>query len=380
MPTNVSSTRRIDVDTHYMPRFKRSDLLDLLPRAMSGEALDMLNRDAERLADPQGIRAERRGEAAREEGGDPRRDPDARAEAMKEFGFETQVLIPDGPFGNQHGAGPYSVSPQLEVRLAMCRLFNNVSSETQKKFPDQFIGTAIVPFDNVAAASAEARRAAVELGLRVIVIPFNWVGKNFDEFELYPFWETINDLKMTVACHGITQPCGMNFDHLPRYPAAFAERMRRLHLGTYMGFGMEYTMACGALTLGGVFDEFQNLRFFFYEAGASWLVNAMYACDRSFLIEPQCSRTENLPSELIKERCLTAIEPMENIPELVKIVGPDNFFFGTDFPHPEFQVFHGANRVVTEHAAGGAAIEEAPIREEVKAKILGGNAARILNR
>ena len=94
-------------------------------------------------------------------------------------------------------------------------------------------------------------------GLKVVVLPFNWLGKNFDEYDLYPLWQTLNDLGVTVFCHGITQGCSGNIgDHQPRYPAAFAERMRRLHLGTYMGFGMEYQMATGALTLGGVFDEF----------------------------------------------------------------------------------------------------------------------------
>lgn len=375
--------KRIDVDTHFYPRIDRNEIRGLFPSRLSAEVLDMFDREAQRIADPVGIRAHMRGNETPEEwGSDAHRDPEARVASVRELGFDLAVLIPDGPFGNLHGAGPYTVPAPLDVRLAMCQVFNNATGAAQAKFPESFIGTMIVPFDDVAAAAAEVRRGATELGLRVVVLPFNWIGKNFDEFELYPLWQEINDLGVTVFCHGITQGCsGRIGDHQPRYPAAFAERMRRLHLGTYMGFGMEYIMATGSLTLGGVFDEFPNLRFAFFEAGASWLPYAMYANDRSFLIEPQCSRSERLPSELIKERCITAIEPMESIPELVSMIGSENFFFGTDFPHPEFQVFHAAGRAVAIAEPGAAAIlGRDGLTDADRANILGGNVARVLSR
>lgn len=384
MDTSVLANKRIDVDTHFAPRIDRRELRELLPARSVQAALDMLGREADRVAAPKAIRREMLGEPAPEEmlGQDPWSDPEARLEVMKPFGFDMQVLIPDGPFFNLYGAGPYTIGAPLEVRLAMCRLFNTKSAEAQAKFPDSFIGTTIVPFDDVALSCQEIRRAVYELGLKVLVIPFNWMGKNFDELELYPFWEAVNELGVTVFMHGITQGCSGNIgDHQPRYPAAFAERMRRLHLGTYMGFGMEYTMACGSLTLGGIFDEFPDLRICFFEAGASWLAAAMYSCDRSFLIEPQCSRSATLPSELIARHCLTAIEPMENIEQIVKMTGNDLYFFGTDFPHPEFQTFHGANRSVATYEPGAAAIEQrSELSDEDKAKILGGNIARVLSR
>lgn len=382
MDTATLSDKRIDVDTHFLPRFHRQELRHLLPSKLLDETVDMFAREAERLGDWRGVRAAMRGEIPNDEvGNDPGRDPEARLDAMRELGFDMQILIPNGPFGNMHGASPYNVSAPLDVRLAMCRLFNNATGKAQADFPESYIGTAIIPFDDIAVASEEVRRAVSELSLKIVVLPFNWLGKNFDEYELYPFWQTLNDLDVTVFVHGITQPCGGAYDHLPRYPAAFAERMRRLHLGTYMGFGMEYSMALGALTLGGVFDEFPNLQFCFFEAGASWMISAMYACDRSFMIEPQCSRSEVMPSELIRAHCLTAIEPMENIAELVSMLGSENYFFGTDFPHPEFQVFHSAGRTQTVNPSGAAAIDERDgISDADKANILGANIARVLSR
>ncbi len=133
--------------------------------------------------------------------------------------------------------------------------------------------------------------------------------------------------------------------------------------------GLEYTVACAALTLGGVLDEFPNLRFCFFEAGASWMPYAMYGADRSFDIEPQCARTTTLPSELIKKHCLTAVEPAEHLEQLVTAMGSENFFFGMDYPHPEFQRYHNT----------AAAILDRPgLSETDKANIPGNNIARFL--
>lgn len=380
----ATKTKRIDVDTHFTPRVDRSELLDLLPRSLQSQALDMLHRELDLAVAASKIKAEMRGEELPpERGGDPERDPDARVELAKGMGFDMQVLIPGGGFssGSLHGAGPYMVSPPHAVRMAICRIYNNAAGAAQLKYPETFLATMTVPFDDLAAAAEEVRRCAVEFGTRLVVLPFNWMGKNFDEPALFPFWEALEEFKITVICHGTTQGCRFvpGGDHLPQYPAAFAERMRRLHLGTYMGFGLEYIMATGALSLGGVFDEFQHLNFCFFEAGASWFPYALYACDRAFLIEPQCSRTRELPSDLIRKHCLTAVEPMESIIDLISNVGNENFFFGTDFPHGEYRVFHAQDRKVTTHPAGPASIlEREGLTELDKSNLLGGNLSRIL--
>jgi aminocarboxymuconate-semialdehyde decarboxylase len=142
----------------------------------------------------------------------------------------------------------------------------------------RFIGPINIPFDDLEASVLETRRAVPELGLRAVPVPGNWMGKNFDTLDLCPFWHEINELDVTVFVHHIPQGCRgrMSIDHPPRYPMIGMERMRRLHIGTYLGFGLEYIVACAALTLGGVLDEFPNLRFCFFEAGASWMPYARF--------------------------------------------------------------------------------------------------------
>lgn len=193
-------------------------------------------------------------------------------------------------------------------------------ADAERRYPSRFIGPLTIPFDDLEASIQESQRVVQELGP-------------------------------------------------PRYPMIGMEHMRRLHIGTYLGFGLEYTVACAAPTLGGVLDEFPQLRFCFFETGASWMPYAMYGAVRAFDIEPQCPRTTTRPSKLIKKHCLTAVEPSEHLEQLVAAMGSENFFFGTDYPHPEFQRYHNT----------AAAILDRPgLSQTDKDNILGNNIARFL--
>ena len=147
------------------------------------------------------------------------------------------------------------------------------------------------------------------------------------------------------------------------------DRFHRMHIGTYLGFGLDYTVACAALTLGGGLDQFPGLRFAFFEAGATWMAYAMHGADRSFFIERPCARTDTRPSELILAHCMTAIENVEPLEQLVQVYGAANFVIGTDFPHPEFQRLPNASSDIS---------GQTTLTEEDKANILGGNLARAL--
>ena len=365
-------TRKIDVDTHFYPSVDYQALREYLPQRLVAQVQDMLVRDAMRAMEPERVAAETRGVAppARPQA-DPHGDADARAAAMEQTGFDMQVLIPDALFANLYGASPSSHDLALPIRTALCKLYNDAVADAERRYPDRFIGPVTIPFDDLEASIQESRRAVQELGLRAVLVPGNWMGHNFDSLDLYPFWETLNELDVTVFVHHIPQGCRgrTSIDHPPRYPMIGMERMRRLHIGTYLGFGLEYTVACAALTLGGVLDEFSQLRFCFFEAGASWMPYAMYGADRAFDIEPQCARTTTRPSELIKKHCLTAVEPAEHLEQLVAAMGSENFFFGTDYPHPEFQRYHNT----------AAAILDRPgLSQTDKDNILGNNIARFL--
>ena len=359
--------KKIDADTHFTYSVNFQELKDLLPRGKQAEAQDMIWRDAVRFTDPRSVGGDPARTDNRSGEGDPGRDLDVRLQEMDRLGFDMQVL-------NTQRAMPAPLrpaQPPLWLRIALAQIYNNAAADAQNKYPGRYIGQATVAWDDIDASIKELERAK-SLGLRAVTIAGSYYdGSNFDNYALYPFWEAVNGLDMAVMVHNFTQGCdrASPIDHSTPYPMVGTERYHRIHIGTYLGFGLDYTVACAALTLGGVLDEFPNLRFLFFEAGAGWMNYAMYGADRSFYIERACSRTSTLPSELIKRHCLTAVENLEPLEQYVQAYGSDNYVIGTDFPHPEFQRLPNATTDITGKPG---------LTEEDKNKILGGNMVRAL--
>jgi aminocarboxymuconate-semialdehyde decarboxylase len=351
--------RRIDGDTHFFHTLDFNELKDMLPRAQYLEGRDILRKTTTLRRPPK--------QAGAQDRPDPARDADARLQEMDRLGFDTQVLM-------TQDAMPAPLNPivakPLWLRIALAQLYNNAAAKLQTHYAGRYIPMATVPWDDVPAAITELERVK-GLGLKAVQIKGSYyTGENLDTPTLYPFWEAVNHLDLACLVHNTTQGCGPTIaDHDTTYPMVGTERYHRLHLGTYLGFGLDYAVACAALALGGVLDEFPNLRFVFYEAGASWMTYAMLGCDRSFYIERACARTETPPSELIKRHCLTAVESLEPLEQLVEAYGSDNFIIGSDFPHPEFQFLPNVPSDVADKPG---------LTDEDKEKILGGNLARVL--
>jgi predicted TIM-barrel fold metal-dependent hydrolase len=354
-----AKTMRIDGDTHFFYTVDYQNLREVLPRSQYHEAQDILHRTST-LRRP-------RPKSSGQERPDPALDADARLEEMDRLNFDAQVLM-------TQDAMPAPLNPAVDkplwLRAELAKIYNDAAAAMQRKYAGRYIPMATVPWDDIPASIKELERVK-GLGLKAVQIKGSYyTGQNLDTPELYSFWEAINALDIACLVHNTTQGCGPTIaDHDTTYPMVGTERYHRLHLGTYLGFGLDYAVACAALTLGGVLDEFPNLRFVFYEAGAQWMTYAMLACDRSFYIERACSRTNTLPSELIKRHCMTAVESLEPLEQLVEAFGSDNFIIGSDFPHPEFQMLPNSTTDIT---------DKPRLTDDDKAKILGGNLARAL--
>lgn len=340
---------RIDADSHFLPDIHvsllREELGQVFPSA-SKEKIEVVVRDTVRVAAPKthagGFKVlnstvesddnDDRGEVVSLSAIPGHSDPHERASLLGGTGFDMQVLIPDGIFSHLLLApGTWDIGS--DVRRSLVRSYNVGSSMAQKELPNVFIGTCILPLDDIADSCSELDRAS-QLGLRIVTLTGNWKGLNWDSEELFPIWKKISELGMLVYVHHVPFSCRVA-DHVPTTFTLGMERMRRLHISNYLGFAFEYMVGMAALTLGGVLEYFPDLRFCFFESGASWLPWALYTLDHVFEVEPQCARCRTLPSELILKHCLVAVEPDEApIVDAIASIGSENFILGSDYPHP----------------------------------------------
>jgi len=387
--TTATKLKKIDSDTHFLPAITAEEIRQFLPRSYNQEALNMILRDTAYFANPAarggGFRATAAGQRVNAGTGlAPGTAPVAaprpsgaighgivadRAKLLAETGFDMQVLIPDGIFANSFGS-PARPFWEPGIALALCMAFNNATAAAQKELPDTFIATARVPLAlDVEESCREAERAVKELGIKIIVLTGNWQGKNFDSLELYPFWRTIQDLGATIYIHGNPFGCSVN-DHLPTTYTIGWERMRRMHISNYLGFAFEGMMCAASLTLGGLLEEFPDLKVCNFESGGSWLPWAMYTLDRVYGIERQCARCSIEPSALLKKSFFVAVEPDEyTLPSAVQAIGSENFIIGSDYPHPPSTFPNTASGLMNMEG----------LTDQDKDNILGWNVMKLLN-
>lgn len=383
MATAPTKTLKIDGDSHFFPPI---DFTDVAEKAgMPQPAVEMLLRDAAVFADREARRGGFRASTAGQRTGavnptaattSQSRGPighgiaEQRVKLLPETGFDMQVLIPDGIYANAFGS-PIEREWGPGLHLALSMSYNNAAAKAQNEYPDQLIACGVIPFgaESIEANIAEARRAVRELGVKSLMINSNWRGRNWDSFDLYPLWDELNKLNVPLYVHGNPFQCQVH-DHVPTNWTIGWERMRRMHISNYIGFGFEYMINMASLTLGGLLKDFPNLRFAFFEAGASWLPWIMYTLDRVYGVEPQCARCEIEPSQHIRETCMVAAEPDEQaIVGAIHTIGSKNFIVGSDYPHPPSTF---------PNTASGIANMEG-LSDEAKQDILGGNLIRLFN-
>ncbi len=81
-----------------------------------------------------------------------------------------------------------------ELAAAVCRAYNDYVAEQCAKAPKRLGAVALVPIQDPAAATTEARRAVQKLGLNGVVIPGIVGNTPLHAKEFVPFFETMNEL------------------------------------------------------------------------------------------------------------------------------------------------------------------------------------------
>lgn len=273
------------------------------------------------------------------------RDIEVRLQVLDEAGIDRQVITFTAP-------GTVVETPQRSVALA--RLVNDSLARIVEEYPSRFRSLATLPLNDPAGSVTELDRVISELRFKGVMVYSNVNGVPLSDARYWSLWERANDLRAVVYIH-------------PTYPVG-VEAMTDYWLMPLVGFLCDTTLAAASLVFSGVVERFPGIQWALCHLGGAipYLAERL---DRGFYAFESCRRhLSRPPSELLKEFYYDTVNFDPKALQLaIDFAGPDRILAGSDYPH---QI--GSLEQMIE------SIGLLDVADDVRNKILGGNAARLL--
>ncbi len=272
------------------------------------------------------------------------RDLDYREGVLDEHGVMRQVLTFTTP-------GVHYEAPPHAVRLA--RLVNDAfAAEVARR--KHYTALATLPLNDPRASVAELERAMRELGLRGAMVFSNVNGTGLDEPVYMPLWEKANELGAVIYIH-------------PAHPVG-VEAMEKYWLMPLVGFLMDTTLAAGKLVFSGIVEWFPRITWVLTHMGGAvpYLAERM---DRGYEAFAECrAHITRKPSDYLKRFYYDTVN-FDNAAQrlAIEFAGVDRILAGSDYPHQIGSIPKMLSSIRT-----------LTLTDAERAKVLGGNAARLL--
>lgn len=295
-----------------------------------------------------------------------------RLRRMDDYGIYAQVLYPNVA---GFGAGRYLALEDPALMLACVQAYNDWLVEWASADPKRLIPQMAVPFWDIEASLKEMERAA-KLGHKGVVMCgepayFNLPKLTAPEWD--PLWAAAQDMALPINFHvGTGDMFYFEMMHERVKPHAHFASMGAL-------FSLDNGKVISQLICGGVCHRFPGLNFVSVESGVGWLPYLLASLDYQWLncgAHKENPEYELLPSEYFKRQIYgTFWFERASVKATIDILGPDNIFYETDFPHPTSMSPGPATSAIRPDDF----IEQvfADVDPTSREKILHGNAARI---
>lgn len=273
------------------------------------------------------------------------RDIDYREEVLRAAGVDTQVITLTTP-------GTHVEEPKTAARLA--QLVNDAFAKVVADKHGRFAALATLPLNDPAASVTEFRRAVQQLGFAGAMLFSNVNGVALADQRFWRLYEVANELEAVLYIH-------------PTNPVSVAA-MEKYWLMPLVGFLMDTTLAAAELVFSGVPEKFPDIKWVLGHLGGAipYLAERL---DRGYEAFPDCRvNIAQPPSTYLKKFYLDTVNFDPKAIELaISFSGVERILAGSDYPHQIGSI----DKMLS-------SISELRISPDERAKILGGNAARLL--
>lgn len=211
-------------------------------------------------------------------------------------------------------------------------------------FEDRIYTPAMIPMADV-SRSLDELEWAIDRGARLITTtPGPWYGRSPADTYFDPFWSRVNAQRLSMVFHAYG---GVPAAYADFYRAAWARPpvTDRTHsqmlMMSILPFHRPVMDSMMAMTLGGLFNRFPEVKVASVEVGAAWVGYCLHELDHagSNLVERRITTFDGelvgRPSDVFRRHCYVAPFPEEDVAALAGLIGADRVLFGSDWPHPE---------------------------------------------
>ena len=272
------------------------------------------------------------------------RDIAYRQGVLEKAGVDTQVITLTTP-------GTHVESPAYAASLAS--LVNDAFAKIIAERGPRFAALATLPLNDPKASVKEFVRAVDELKLPGAMLFSNVNHVPLADQRFWPLYEAANDREAVLHIHP-THPMGV-------------EAMTEYWLMPLVGFLMDTTLATAHLVFSGVPERFPKIRWVLGHLGGAipYLAERL---DRGYEAFAECrANIRKPPSEYLKGWHYDTVNFDRNALEMaIRFAGASQILAGSDYPHAI-----GSIPKMLE------ALRGLNVPESDRAKILGGNAARV---
>jgi len=271
-----------------------------------------------------------------------------RLREMDEAGIDIQVL--------SHSA-PATQRIDAETAVTVAKQANDKLRERVRASNGRLEGFAVLPTANPKAAADELERAVTKLGFKGAMVHGLTNGQWFDDKQFWPIFERARALDVPIYIHpAVPHPAVVDAyyrDYLKEYPAL---------LTAAWGFTVETATQGIRLVLSGVFEKHPGVKIILGHLGESlpfslWRIDMALSRDRKSSFR-----------DTFREHFWITTSGNFSTPSLICCVlemGVDRILFSVDYPF-------------VPNPPGVRWMDHVPLGPEDRAKILSGNAKKLL--
>ncbi len=276
-------------------------------------------------------------------------EPGEIVEALEAAGIDLAVL----------STPPYSFFYELPVPEGeyASQIQNDGFARAASDHPQRLAGLGTLPLQNVSRSVKELYRVMTELKLAGVEIASHVNGENLSHARFRPFWEAAEALGAIVFVH-------------PAYSCQVGtERLGDYYLRNLLGNPMETAVFAANVIFSGLLDDYPRLKIVLAHAGGV-LPYLRGRLEHGYQVRPEpkrhISKEPSVYLGMLYYDIITHYEP--TLQYLVGMVGADHVLLGSDYPYD--MGYDDPVKVVN----------DCPWLSKIdREKILGGNAARLMN-